>query len=52
MSKRKPLPTVPDQHPGRAGALGENRPVRRKSRTFRPNYIAMAPSYQCKHSFT
>ena len=31
---------------------GEGRPVRRRSRTFRPNYLMFAPSYQCNLSCT
>lgn len=26
------------------------RPVRRRTRTFRPNYLSFAGTYQCKHS--
>src|SRR5438067_10926408 len=29
---------------------GEGRPVRRRSRTFRPTYLMLAPSYQCNLS--
>jgi organic radical activating enzyme len=50
MSQRKPLPTTGDQSPGRGGALGENRTVRRRSRTFRPNYLSFAGTYQCNLS--
>src|SRR5262245_37863037 len=30
-----------------AGGRGEPRPVRRRSRTFRPNYLSFAGTYQC-----
>jgi organic radical activating enzyme len=30
-----------------ATVRGEPRPVRRRTRTFRPNYIALCPTYQC-----
>lgn len=29
---------------------GEGRPVRRRTRTFRPNYLSFAPTYQCNLS--
>jgi hypothetical protein len=28
---------------------GGPRPVRRRTRTFRPNYLSFAGTYQCKH---
>src|SRR3954462_10809879 len=31
----------------RAGALGDRRAVRGRSRTFRPNYLSFAGTYQC-----
>src|SRR6186713_2392195 len=34
----------------RAGALGECRPVKRRTRTFRPNYLSFAGTYQCNLS--
>jgi hypothetical protein len=33
-----------------AGCRGEARPVRRRTRTFRPNYISFAGTYQCNLS--
>jgi pyruvate-formate lyase-activating enzyme len=41
--------------PSRPGATpplarGEARPVRRRSRTFRPNYLSFAPTYRCNLS--
>src|SRR5579872_4872165 len=36
-------PTVPSPTDGRGGA----RPVRRRTRTFRPNYLSFAGTYQC-----
>lgn len=27
-------------------------PKKKLARTFRPNYLMMAPSYQCNHSLT
>ena len=30
-----------------ASARGEARPVRRRTRTFRPNYLSFAGTYQC-----
>ncbi len=38
------LPSVPP------GARGEIRPVRRRTRTFRPNYLSFAGTYQCNLS--
>ncbi len=29
---------------------GPGRPVRRRTRTFRPNYLSFAGTYQCKPS--
>src|SRR5215469_2901663 len=34
----------------RSTALGESRPVRRRTRTFRPNYLSFAGTYQCNLS--
>jgi hypothetical protein len=31
---------------------GEPRPVRRRTRTFRPNYLSFAGTYQCKINLT
>ena len=31
------------------GPRGEGRPVRRRTRTFRPNYLSFSGTYQCKH---
>src|SRR5437660_2176026 len=39
-----PVPASP--RPGR----GEARPVRRRTRTFRPNYLSFAGTYQCNLS--
>ena len=39
MQPRKPT--------GRDAALGENRPAKKRSRTFRPNYLSFAGTYQC-----
>jgi pyruvate-formate lyase-activating enzyme len=33
--------------PSSAGTRGEVRPVRRRTRTFRPNYLSFAGTYQC-----
>jgi hypothetical protein len=30
----------------------EGRPVRRRMRTFRPNYLSFAGTYQCTNSLT
>jgi hypothetical protein len=30
------------------GCRGDARPVRRRTRTFRPNYLCFAGTYQCK----
>jgi hypothetical protein len=35
------VPPVP------TGCRGEGRPVRRRTRTFRPNYLSFAGTYQC-----
>jgi hypothetical protein len=40
-SSRPPAPPSP---------RGEGRPVRRRTRTFRPNYLSFAGTYQCKQS--
>jgi hypothetical protein len=34
------------------GPRGEGRPVRRRTRTFRPNYLSFAGTYQCNLSLT
>src|SRR5436309_610484 len=39
MSSSLPTPT--------SGCRGEARPVRRRTRTFRPNYLSFAGTYQC-----
>jgi hypothetical protein len=31
---------------------GSGRPVRRRTRTFRPNYLSFAGTYQCKLRLT
>ena len=33
--------------PVSANPRGEGRPVRRRTRTFRPNYLSFAGTYQC-----
>jgi hypothetical protein len=33
--------------PAVPGPRGEGRPVRRRTRTFRPNYLSFAWTYQC-----
>src|SRR6516162_10366455 len=42
-----PMPTPPSSRPL---TRGEGRPVRRRSRTFRPNYLSFAGTYQCNLS--
>src|SRR5271168_298816 len=36
--------------PPSAAGRGEGRPVRRRTRTFRPNYLSFAGTYQCNLS--
>jgi hypothetical protein len=36
--------------PVSASSRGEGRPVRRRTRTFRPNYLSFAGTYQCPHT--
>ncbi len=38
---------MPDPRPTPPLARGEARPVRRRTRTFRPNYLSFAGTYQC-----
>ena len=38
----------PDSPSPTASSRGEPRPVRRRTRTFRPNYLSFAGTYQCK----
>src|ERR687883_1295940 len=40
----RPIPPIP------SGRRGECRPVRRRTRTFRPNYLSFAGTYQCNLS--
>src|SRR5205807_1937196 len=40
------LPIIPPLLPDR----GPGRPVRRRTRTFRPNYVSFAGTYQCNLS--
>jgi hypothetical protein len=39
-------------YPLSANARNEGRPVRRHTRTFRPNYLSFAGTYQCKIRLT
>jgi hypothetical protein len=39
-------------HPLSANARNEGRPVQRRTRTFRPNYLSFAGTYQCKIRLT
>ena len=41
MSRPSPIPPL---------SRGAGRPVRRRTRTFRPNYLSFAGTYQCNHS--
>ncbi len=41
---------MPDPRPAPPPARGEARPVRRRTRTFRPNYLSFAGTYQCNLS--
>ena len=40
----------PPKSPQDASPRGEGRPVRRRTRTFRPNYLSFAGTYQCNLS--
>jgi hypothetical protein len=37
----------PDFQQATTSGRGEGRPVRRRTRTFRPNYLSFAGTYQC-----
>src|SRR5438105_166688 len=39
--------TMPESHRPNPMPRGEVRPVRRRTRTFRPNYLSFAGTYQC-----
>jgi organic radical activating enzyme len=41
---------MPDPTPAIPSARSECRPVKRRTRTFRPNYVSFAPTYQCNLS--
>jgi len=38
------IPSIP------TNSRGDIRPVRRRTRTFRPNYLSFAGTYQCNHT--
>jgi hypothetical protein len=41
-----------DPRPSPPLTRGDARPVTRRTRTFRPNYLSFAGTYQCNHSLT
>src|SRR6187401_2440090 len=47
MSKQKHLILAAGQSSARAGTIGESRATKARERTFRPNYLSFAGTYQC-----
>jgi len=41
---------MPEPHVTPPLTRGDCRPVKRRTRTFRPNYLSFAGTYQCNHS--